>query len=92
LKQLASLEHVGDVRGLGLMCGVELVEDKATKRPFPPARKVGLRVLQECSRRGLVSRIKEDIFLLAPPFVVTDAEIDRSVNILAEAIPAALKN
>jgi len=80
------------VRGLGLMCGVELVEDKATKRPFPPARKVGLRVLQECSRRGLVSRIKEDIFLLAPPFVVTDAEIDRSVNILAEAIPAALKN
>ena len=92
LKQLASLEHVGDVRGLGLMCGVELVEDKATKRPFPPARKVGPRVLQECSRRGLVSRIKEDIFLLAPPFVVTDAEIDRSVNILAEAIPAALKN
>jgi len=92
LKQLASLEHVGDVRGLGLMCGVELVEDKATKRPFPPARKVGLRMLQECSRRGLVSRIKEDIFLLAPPFVVTDAEIDRSVNILAEAIPAALKN
>src|SRR5438128_9936226 len=92
LKQLASLEHVGDVRGLGLMCGVELVEDKATKRPFPSARKLGARVLQECSRRGLVSRIKEDIFLLAPPFVVTDAEIDRSVNILAEAIPAAVKN
>ncbi len=92
LKQLASLEHVGDVRGLGLMCGVELVEDKATKRPFPPTRKLGLRVLQECSRRGLVSRVKDDIFLLAPPFVVTDAEMDRILNILAEAIPAALKN
>src|SRR5438128_3251669 len=92
LTQLASLEHVGDVRGLGLMCGVELVEDKATKRPFPSARKLGARVLQECSRRGLVSRVKDDIFVLAPPFVVTDAEIDRIVNILAEAIPAAVKN
>jgi putrescine---pyruvate transaminase len=91
LKQLASMESVGDVRGLGLMCGVEFVEDKATKKAFPPARKMGARVLQECSKRGLVSRIKDDIFMLAPPFVVTDAEIDRMVNILGEAIPAALE-
>jgi adenosylmethionine-8-amino-7-oxononanoate aminotransferase len=92
LKQLSSLESVGDVRGLGLMCGIEFVEDKATKRPFPAARKMGARVQQECYRRGLVSRIKDDIYLLAPPFVVTDAEIDRMVNILGEAIPAALKS
>src|SRR5436190_6951131 len=92
LKQLAPLEHVGDVRGLGLMCGVELVEDKATKRAFASARKLGAKVLQECSRRGLVSRVKDDIFLLAPPFVITDTEIDRIVNILAEAIPSAVKN
>ena len=91
LKQFASLDCVGDVRGLGLMCGVEFVEDKATKKPFPPARKMGVRVQQECTRRGLVSRIKEDIYLLAPPFIVTDAEIDRMVNILGEAIPAALE-
>jgi putrescine aminotransferase len=91
LKQLASQESVGDIRGLGLMCGIEFVEDKATKKPFPPDRKMGARVQQECSRRGLVSRIKDDIYMLAPPFVVTDAEIDRMVNILGEAIPAALK-
>ena len=91
LKQLGSLESVGDIRGLGLMCGIEFVEDKATKKPFPPARKMGARVQQECSRRGLVSRIKDDIYMLAPPFVVTDAELDRMVNILGEAIPAALK-
>ena len=91
LKQLGSLESVGDIRGLGLMCGIEFVEDKATKKPFPPARKMGVRVQQECNRRGLVSRIKDDIYMLAPPFVVTDAEIDRMVNILGEAIPAALK-
>jgi adenosylmethionine-8-amino-7-oxononanoate aminotransferase len=92
LKQLSSLESVGDVRGLGLMCGVEFVEDKATKRPFPATRKMGARVQQECYRRGLVSRIKDDIYMLAPPFVVTDPEIDRMLNILGEAIPAALKS
>src|SRR5436190_7032958 len=64
LKQLGSLESVGDIRGLGLMCGIEFVEDKATKKPFPPARKMGARVQQECSRRGLVSRIKDDIYML----------------------------
>jgi putrescine aminotransferase len=92
LKQLSSMESVGDVRGLGLMCGVEFVEDKATKRPFASARKMGARIQQECYRRGLASRIKDDIYLLAPPFVVTDAEIDRMINILGEAIPAAMRN
>jgi adenosylmethionine-8-amino-7-oxononanoate aminotransferase len=92
LQQLASLDGVGDIRGLGLMCGVEFVEDKTTKKPFPAARKVGVKVQQECARRGLVSRIKDDIYVLAPPFVVTEEEIDRMVNILGEAIPAALKN
>lgn len=91
LKQLASLETVGDVRGLGLMCGLEFVEDKASKKPFPAARKFGVRIQQECARRGLVSRIKDDIYMLAPPFVITDAELDRILNILGEAIPAAMK-
>jgi len=92
LKQLASHENVGDVRGLGLMCGVELVEDKATKKQFPAERKVGARLYQECAKRGLVSRIKDDIYMLAPAFVITDAEIDQCVNILGEAIPAAVKS
>lgn len=92
LKQLATMENVGDVRGLGLMCGVELVEDKATKKQFPADRKIGVRVYQECCKRGLVSRIKDDIFMLAPAFVISDADLDRCVNILGEAIPAALKS
>ena len=92
LKQLASLENVGDVRGLGLMCGVELVEDKATKRPFPSSRKVGARLYQECAKRGLVSRFKDDIYMLAPAFVISDADIDQCVNILGDAIPPACGN
>ena len=92
LMQLSSLENVGDVRGRGLMCGVELVEDKATKKAFPASMKFGPRVLKECYKRGLVSRIKDDIYLLAPPFVISDADIDRSASILGEAISAARAN
>jgi len=92
LKQLDGLENVGDVRGLGLMCGVELVEDKATKKAFPADRKVGARVYQECCKRGLVSRIKDDIYMLAPAFVISNADLDQCVNILGEAIPAAVKS
>src|SRR5437867_9112765 len=91
LRQLQTFENVGDVRGLGLMCGVEFVEDKASKRPFPSSHKFGARVQKECYRRGLVSRIKDDVYLLAPPFVISDADIERIVNILGEAVPAAVK-
>jgi adenosylmethionine-8-amino-7-oxononanoate aminotransferase len=86
LKQLAVLNHVGDVRGLGLMCGVELVEDKATKKPFDPSRKMGDKLVKACYARGLVSRVRGDIYCLAPPFVVTNEQIDRMVSILGDAI------
>jgi len=69
---------------------VELVEDKATKKSFAAARKVGARLYQECAKRGLVSRIKEDIYMLAPAFVISDADLDACVNILGEAIPIAV--
>jgi adenosylmethionine-8-amino-7-oxononanoate aminotransferase len=88
VRQLASLDHVGDVRGMGLLAGVELVEDKVTKKPFDPSRKMGEKLFQECCKRGLFSRIRGDIYLLAPPYVVTDAQIDRIVNALGEAIRA----
>jgi adenosylmethionine-8-amino-7-oxononanoate aminotransferase len=91
LKELAGLDGVGDVRGIGLLAGIELVEDKATKKAFPPSKKVGERVYSECVRRGLLSRFRGDIYVLAPPFVITDQQIDRIINVVAEAIPAALK-
>jgi adenosylmethionine-8-amino-7-oxononanoate aminotransferase len=91
LRHLSSHPNVGDVRGLGLMAAVEIVEDKATKKSFPTARKTGARLYTECLNRGLFSRFRDDIFMLAPPLCIADAEIDRIVNILGEAIPAAMK-
>ncbi len=90
LRQLTGLDHVGEVRGLGLMAGIELVEDKTTKETFDPARKVGAKLHAECVRRGLFSRFRNDIYVLAPPLVTSDEDIDRIVNIVGESIPAAV--
>lgn len=87
---LASHPHVGDVRGLGMMCAVEIVKDKAAKEEFPAGDKVGLRVHEEAQKRGLFSRHRGDVYLLAPPLVTTDAEIDRILQITGESIPAVL--
>jgi adenosylmethionine-8-amino-7-oxononanoate aminotransferase len=87
---LAAHPHVGDVRGLGMMCAVEIVKDKATKEEFPAADKVGFRVHEETQKRGLYSRHRGDVFVLAPPLVTTEAEIDRIVQVMGESVPAVL--
>lgn len=82
--------NVGDIRGKGLMCAVELVEDLATKRPFPAIDQVGLRVHRAAIERGLFSRIKGDSYLLAPPIVTTNQQIDRIVESVTGAVREVL--
>jgi len=93
-QSLRPLPIVGDVRGVGLMCGIELVADKATKAP---ALQVGGKILGEARRRGLITRIRTgqagahpigDTICLAPPLVVSEAQIDRMIEILRESITA----
>jgi 4-aminobutyrate---pyruvate transaminase len=80
--------NVGDIRGLGLLMAIELVEDRSTKRSFDPARKMGARVLQECRKRGLVTRGRGDTIYIGPPLVATDADADSIADTLAEAVTA----
>ena len=87
---LADHPHVGDIRGKGLMCAVELVKDRASKATFPADQKVGVQVNRQTIERGLFSRIKGDSYLLAPPIVITNEEMDRAVDILAESVKAVL--
>ncbi len=86
--------HVGDIRGRGFFRGVELVEDRATKKPFDPALKVNARIKAAAMERGLmvypmggtIDGVNGDHVLLAPPFIATEADLDEIVGRLAEAI------
>ena len=91
LHTLDDLDGVGDVRGLGLMTAVELVADKASKAPFPADAKVGPRMHREMMQRGLFTRMRGEVVCLAPPLVTSAEQVDRIVEILHEAIPAALQ-
>lgn len=72
----SSSEIVGDVRGAGLMLAIELVSDRVTKASFPSERKVGARFDQIALNHGLVSRCMGDSLGFAPPFILSEDDID----------------
>jgi adenosylmethionine-8-amino-7-oxononanoate aminotransferase len=94
LESLRDLDAVGDVRGLGLLCGVEFVADKKTKAPFPPEKNFGGLVGQACFRRGLlvypmqgcVDGVAGDHLLIAPPAVISVEEIRWAVEQIRAAV------
>jgi adenosylmethionine-8-amino-7-oxononanoate aminotransferase len=85
---------VGDVRGLGLMIGVELVSDRGTKAPFPRSAQVTERVVAAAREAGLllysstghVDGVDGDLVMLGPPFVISEEECDLVVERTASAI------
>jgi len=93
LEELRSHPTVGDVRGLGLMCAIELVKDKATKEPFgwgPAAAShpYSRRVAELMEERGLLTRAFMSI-QLCPPLVISKEEIDQMVTIVDESLSVA---
>jgi len=91
---LADDPHAGDVRGLGLMIGVELVEDRASKKPFAREAKATERVIAAARENGLLlypstgcaDGTDGDLIMLGPPFVITESELDEAVEKTARAI------
>ena len=86
LGRLADHPLVGEVRGVGLLCGSELVADKARRAPFDPARKVGATVDRLARRHGLVARFIGDRIALSPPLIVTEPELDDMAARLTRAL------
>ena len=85
-------ETVGDVRGVGLLCGLELVEDRDGRRP---AERLGLELSEECERRGLSINLVRggsggaaNCLRMAPPLTVRDDEIDLAADILDSSLAA----
>lgn len=98
-ERLGEHPNVGEIRGRGLMVGLELVADRDTRAPFPRAAKVTEAVVRAAkaagvllySGTGLADGTDGDSILLGPPFVVTEAELATIARITAEAIDAATR-
>ena len=99
-ERLGNHRHVGDLRGRGLFQGIELVRDRTSKEPFDPALKLHARVKAAAFARGLacypaggtVDGRQGDHILLAPPFIISPAEIDLVVDRLGTAIDDAISS
>jgi adenosylmethionine-8-amino-7-oxononanoate aminotransferase len=81
---------VGDVRGQGLLLGLEFVRDRETKEPFPATENVGIRVREAARRKGLLLRASHWMAVLAPPLTTTAEELDEMLDILDEVLAEVL--
>jgi adenosylmethionine-8-amino-7-oxononanoate aminotransferase len=95
---LGSHPHVGDIRGRGLFWGIELVQDRETREPFPAARGLARKIWQRAFDLGLVIYYSQgcadgkngDILMLGPPLIITDEQCAEMVELLREAIVGEL--
>ncbi len=87
LHRMRALPIVGDVRQRGLLAGVELVRDRATRAPFPSALRVGARVCRHCREHGVLLRPLGDVVVVMPPLAISEDLVDR----LGEALYNALQ-
>lgn len=86
LQELRDLPMVGDVRGDHLMACVEFVADRDTKERYPDDLDVGKLVADACEPRGLIVRPMVDLNVMSPPLVIDEADVDRIVRTLRDAI------
>ncbi|MCB1448394.1 MAG: aminotransferase class III-fold pyridoxal phosphate-dependent enzyme, partial [Rhizobiaceae bacterium] len=86
LSALAGYPLVGEVRGVGLIAGIELVADKATRRPFAAAGRAGARAFAAAHDHGLVVRAIGDVIALCPPLIIDEGQVHDLVDRLQRAL------
>lgn len=89
LAALADHPLVGDVRGVGLIAGVELMADKAKREAFPAPRKIGLLVQSKAEAEGLIVRAIGDRIAFSPPLIISESEIAELCARFGRALDAA---
>ncbi|MXX95941.1 MAG: aminotransferase class III-fold pyridoxal phosphate-dependent enzyme [Gammaproteobacteria bacterium] len=88
LREFEEYQYVGDVRGVGLIGAIELVQDVATKRSFPKEMGAGQKCLHHCVEQGLIVRALGDVICFCPPLVISDSQIDELFDKFARALRA----
>ena len=86
LSGLWTFPSVGDIRQVGLIAGIELVQDWRTRRPFGLRQRVGARVCEAMARRGVLTRPIGDVVVLMPPYATTPSQVRKIVEALADSV------
>jgi 4-aminobutyrate--pyruvate transaminase len=89
LKSVADHPLVGDVRGVGLIAGVEVMADKRTREPFPAAMKVGTLVQDKCQEEGLIVRAIGDRIAFTPPLIISSDQLQEMCRLFRKGLDAA---
>lgn len=92
LEAVQELGVVGEIRGKGLLIGIEFVKDPATKEKFPHEAGFGLQVGKRALEKGLLLRFDPDWIALAPPLIISQAELNQMVDMLTESVREVLQN
>ncbi len=88
LAEFRQLSHVGDVRQRGLIAGIELVAEKASKTSYDGASQIGAGVCRRARDLGLLIRPLGDVLVVMPPLSITTAELDRMLDVMIECTRA----
>lgn len=86
LRRFKTLQHVGDIRQKGLMVGIELVKDRATKEEYPWADKIGIKVSLEARKHGVILRPLGNVIVLMPSLSFSKEELERLTQTTYQAI------
>lgn len=86
--RLKALPHVGDIRQKGFMVGIELVDDKATRKPFDPRLRIGAKVCQAVRKHGVILRPLGDVVVLMPPLAMELNDLEKIVDALLREVTA----
>jgi adenosylmethionine-8-amino-7-oxononanoate aminotransferase len=86
LERFKGLPAVGEVRQCGFMTGIEMVADKETKDSFPTQEKMGIKVILEARKRGVIIRPLGDVIVIMPPLSISEAELEKLVEVVYQSI------
>lgn len=89
LEPFKLLDHVGDIRQVGFMVGVELVRSRETKEPYELKEKIGIQVIQEARKRGVIIRPLGNVIVLMPPLSMEIKELKELLNVVYQSIKFA---
>lgn len=86
LRRLRQWKHVGDIRQVGMMVGIELVEDKISRRAYPIAQRIGWQVCEQAKSDGVLLRPLGNVIVLMPPLSIEIHELDQLINVVGKCI------